>query len=709
MKRLYLVVEFVLVVVGLLIGRELNAFSLIPRSIIKLPHLELSWGDFQTTAAFFVVIHMVVFLALAPVAGPGVFVAARRTAVEMFGVIFAVTLSSLALFFFTSTVYSPNLMLGVALSIFGLFFLAFVIAQPLVRAPDGARNPLAASWRLIAAGARQSIRPVGILVLLFTVSPLIMAKMFVSDRDFANKVTQVRVFFAPEDRTAWGLVNAFPGTAFLRPLQIQFPPNGGGTLDILERDGDLIRVPYRPGGKIDESEKVKLLDLTDLLGEVEIENGALGFDHHPEFGRAGSPNRGYIYVYYTAFKKTHQINHLSRFDVSLPTLEQRMASETPLFALRRNASGFHNAGMVEFGPDGFLYVSLGDANNPATHQRLDHSLFASIIRIDVDGRGGEVSHPIRRQPVDGQTQNYFIPNDNPFSGRPDSMEEFWALGLRNPFRFTFDRETGQMWTGDVGTDVWEEVNRIRRGGNYQFPYIEGRERQQGFARPERLIGTEYPPVYTYRHTSFDRAVIGGVVYRGDKLAGLAGKYLFADSYSGKVFAFDAKADRVEEKDVALIARAEGFTAQRGVTSLTLSPDGEVLITAMGRAGAATGQILRLVTAKEAAAVVKETPEPPAAPGTADARAIFVADCSRCHGRGGKGDGPDAKNMMQAFNLSRMPDFTAPDYDRRRSLEQIERIILKGGPAAGLSEGMPPWEGIYSAAEIEALAAYVRNL
>jgi len=707
-KRAYLVVELVLLVAALLLGHFINDhWSVIPKAIVNMPSPRVYIDDFLQIGAVILVVHMLVFVVLSILRGPGVFQNARRTAIEIYGLIFSVTLASLILFLFFQIAYSPNLLLAIALAAFGLFIAAHVVGQTIAPAPAHAAAPLNALGRILGEGFRLVIRPLGIATLLFAVAPILLAKAFVSDRDLANRITQLRMYFATADKADWALVNAFPGTRFLRPIQIRFPPKRADELHILHRDGVLLSLPYTLGrGVPPESQKI-MLDLKNRLGPVEIENGALGFDYHPEFGNSGSPNQGYVYVYYTEFSETRQINHLSRFDLSLPTLEERMASELSLMALGRTPSGFHNGGTVEFGPDGFLYLAIGEATETESHQRIDRDLFGGILRIDVDQRGGTISHPIRRQPANGRTANYAIPSDNPFSGRPDSLEEFWALGLRNPFRVSFDPETGTLWAGEVGSDAWEEVNVIRKGGNYQFPYIEGRE-PQNYAKPAQPIGQEIGPVYTYRHTAFDRAVIGGLVYRGTRHPSLQGKYIFAENYSGKILAIDAT-DKETDR-ATLLAKSDEFVAQRGMTSLLQAPDGAILITALGRGGEASGEILRMLPAAEAASLPKQPASPaPVAALAAEPRVIFGTDCSRCHGTTGKGDGPDAKAMVEAYNLKAMPDLTAPALQMRLTDVQLERVIRKGGPAIGLSEGMPPWEDVYNDAEIKALVQYVRSL
>jgi glucose/arabinose dehydrogenase len=301
--------------------------------------------------------------------------------------------------------------------------------------------------------------PWAIIALVFAAMPPVMAKLYVANRDFANLVTQTRMIFSVQDTAHWELEPALQGVGFLQPIMLQFPPDGAAKIYVLERAGRLWRAD------LDGQNKELLLDFTRRVGLVDIENGALGFDQHPEFGRAGA-NAGFVYIYYTDLADGRQLNRLSRFDLAAADPAARLASESVLIEFRRNNSGFHNGGSVEFGPDRFLYLAIGEATNIPNHQRIDRDLLGGVLRIDVDRRGGAISHPPLRQPLSGKTGNYFIPNDNPFVGQPDALEEFWAIGLRNPFRIAFDSATGRLWTGDVGSTEWEEVNILENGGNY---------------------------------------------------------------------------------------------------------------------------------------------------------------------------------------------------------------------------------------------------
>jgi mono/diheme cytochrome c family protein len=375
-------------------------------------------------------------------------------------------------------------------------------------------------------------------------------------------------------------------------------------------------------------------------------------------------------------------------------------------ALGRPPSQYHNGGHVETGPDGMLYLALGEMGMEDSHQRIDRTLSGGILRIDVTGGG----LPISKQPVDGKTQGYTIPRDNPFLNVPGALGEFYAFGLRNPFRFAFDRANGSLWTGDVGSTVWEEVNVIEKAGNYQFPYDEGGEPASGFAKPATVHGAEHGPIYAYRHTAYDRSVIGGIVYRGKRWPQLEGQYIFGDNYSGKFWAIPARNAKVTE--TVTLGQADKY-AQRGFTSIIQTPDDRILVSIMGSSSAPNGEIVELVPRQGAdqglggkGAVAAAA----AAPEQLDATALresFVTNCARCHGNEGRGDGPDAVLLKEQFGAS-PTNFHAPAF-KTKSRDEIHRAIAKGGGAVGLSETMPPWTGVLEDPEIDALTDYVRAM
>ncbi|MGZ6094746.1 MAG: PQQ-dependent sugar dehydrogenase, partial [Polyangiales bacterium] len=284
---------------------------------------------------------------------------------------------------------------------------------------------------------------------------------------------------------------------------------------------------------ITDTDSRKVLDFSASVSN-ERESGALGLALHPKFDDASDPHP-FAFVWYNT-NGAPQKQRLSRFTWSEAGQSFDPASETILVE-QTEQSPNHNGGRVAFGPDGFLYFGNGDDENTANHQTISRALFAGIFRIDVDSRGGDVSHPPPRQPDEGTTANYFIPNSNPFVGSAGALEEYYALGLRNPFQFSFDKSTGDLWVGDVGETFREEVDRVFAGGNYEWPDKEG---ELSFTPTPIVIGTRFGPIHTYSHWEIAdvTAILGGFVYRGSKFPELSGKYLFADWITGRVWALD---------------------------------------------------------------------------------------------------------------------------------------------------------------------------
>jgi mono/diheme cytochrome c family protein len=254
------------------------------------------------------------------------------------------------------------------------------------------------------------------------------------------------------------------------------------------------------------------------------------------------------------------------------------------------------------------------------------------------------------------------------------------------------------------------VNVIEKGGNYQFPYDEGGQPALGFTRPATIHGTEHGPIYTYRHTAYDRSVIGGIVYRGKRWPQLDGQYIFGDNYSGKFWAIPARNAKTTE--TVTLGQADKY-AQRGFTSIIQTPDDRILVSIMGSSSAPNGEIVELVprqgaeqgiAGKGAVAAVAAAPEQITATAL---RESFVTNCARCHGETGRGDGPDAVLLQQQFSAS--PTNFHTSVFKAKSREEIHKAIAKGGGAVGLSEAMPPWTGVLEDPEIEALTDYVRAM
>jgi len=338
--------------------------------------------------------------------------------------------------------------------------------------------------------------------------------------------------------TTYVLSNAFGSLIFDNtPIAIASAPGETNRLYIAERRG-VIQVITN----LANPDKTQFLNISNRVS-IAGEGGLLGLAFHPDY----ATNR-YFFVFYTATGAGFS-NRVARFR----TLEGNPnaadpASETILFG-QYDEEDNHNGGDIHFGPDGYLYVGLGDEggfnDNKNNAQIITNDFFSGILRIDVDKRpGNPAPNP---HPAIGLATNYAVPADNPFLGatsfygvpvNPSKVRtEFFAVGLRNPFRFTFDPVGGDLLCGDVGQDAWEEVDRITNGGNYGWAYREGFVGGPKFtANPPSLYAN---PLLAYAHgtgTNQGFSITGGVVYRGNRLPELYGHYIFGDYGSANIWA-----------------------------------------------------------------------------------------------------------------------------------------------------------------------------
>jgi len=341
------------------------------------------------------------------------------------------------------------------------------------------------------------------------------------------------------------------------------------------------------------SEGPVVLDIQDVtLGRYD--SGLLSIAFHPKFAAAGADARNYAYVWY-AFSDTitetpdpgvttPTTSRLSRFDVDPVTGVFDRASELVLIQ-QLDESLYHEGGAMLFHPkDGFLYLSSGDEGRPGGNvQFIDNDLFSGVLRIDVDERGGDVSHPIPKQPQTGQTAHYFIPNDNPFVGEPGVLEEFYALGLRNPHRMSYDPVDDLVWIGDVGASSVEEIDILSPGANYQWNYREGLN--EIYPGPEKPHGVWTDPIMTLGHDTAG-AIIGGYVYRGSLNPSLRGKYIFGDFSTGKIWslAYEKDGASVHGGELTLLTQTDFRSQSDGITSFGLDAAGELYFLSLGSSG-----------------------------------------------------------------------------------------------------------------------------
>ena len=301
------------------------------------------------------------------------------------------------------------------------------------------------------------------------------------------------------------LQRVFPELRFSDPVALLQSPNDDTRWFLVTRTGIIYTFLNQPAA----NELTPVLDLRQVvepLSERDIELGMLALAFHPNFER----NRQ-AYVYYTAQGDNGIESRLSRFDVS--DQEGTFQPDTEEVLIRVEQPRFrHNGGQIAFGPDGFLYLSVGDGGERFESQNPE-SFLGKMLRIDLDGG-----------------VPYAIPSDNPVLTQGGPSEVF-AMGLRNPWRWSFDPETEVAWLGDVGNRSWEEIDVLVAGANYGWPILEGEE-CAGFASCDDT-STLANPILSYSHDE-GCSVIGGHVYHGTQIPELNGVYLFSDFCSGAI-------------------------------------------------------------------------------------------------------------------------------------------------------------------------------
>lgn len=306
-------------------------------------------------------------------------------------------------------------------------------------------------------------------------------------------------------------------TGLSYPAHVTHAGDGSGRLFIAELGGT-VRV-WDGDALLD----TPFLDLSEKVATA-WEQGLLSLAFHPNYAENGR-----FFVHYVATEDDSAI--ISEFrasdDPNRAALEERVLLTIP------NERKAHYGGQMQFGPDGYLYIAVGDGLifGGARRQAQDLGVLpGKVLRLDVDS---DPSAP------------YTVPADNPFVNQAGARPEIWAYGLRNPWRFSFDETTGRLFLGDVGHEHLEEVNLIERGRNYGWPFVEGDRCLVGGFRAEvgcriaALRGRFAKPIITYEHLGFDEAggnsVTAGFVYRGEAIPELQGHYLYADYVSGRIW------------------------------------------------------------------------------------------------------------------------------------------------------------------------------
>jgi len=350
--------------------------------------------------------------------------------------------------------------------------------------------------------------------------------------------TSCQISGSPDPPAAMTTVNAFPNLIFDRPVYATSSLDGTDRVFVVEKKGR-IKV-FANKSQIKSSEVSIFLDIVSQVNSSPNEAGLLGLAFHPNYAA-----NGYFFIHYNRTFGGKLQTVISRFSVSAQNANQATKSSEKIVLTINQPYGNHNGGHIEFGHDGYLYIGMGDGGSggdPLGSGQNLSSLLAKMLRIDVNSTGG-----------------YQIPADNPFAQNPAAgRPEIWAWGLRNPWRFSFDRLTGQLWAGDVGQDIWEEVHIVEGGKNYGWNIMEG---NHCFKPKVGCDETGLEPAITEYDHSVGESITGGYVYRGTQQPNLFGAYVYGDYVSGRIFA--ARFGAGEEVEVTQLVDSNHFLASFG--------------------------------------------------------------------------------------------------------------------------------------------------
>jgi len=308
--------------------------------------------------------------------------------------------------------------------------------------------------------------------------------------------------------------------------------------------------------KIFNDGQLQPLSFLDIAERVKYggECGVLSVAFHPKFA-----TKGLFYINYTD-QRPKLRTVISEFHVDPTSMMVNAVDERVILTIDQPYAN-HNGGQLQFGPDGMLYIGMGDGgarDDPHNNAQNPQSLLGKILRIDVTPR-----------------QGYAIPKDNPFVGKRGIAPEIWTFGMRNPWRFTFDRQTKTCYAGDVGQDTYEEVDIITKGGNYGWNIREGlhpfKKRERGTAVEFKGAGPLIDPIAEYDHKTGGISITGGYVYRGRQFPSLVGWYLYGDYSSGRLWGLKYDNGKVTVPPVEL------FKANVQPTSFGEDADGELYL------------------------------------------------------------------------------------------------------------------------------------
>ena len=407
--------------------------------------------------------------------------------------------------------------------------------------------------------------------------------------------------FQHSKNTLWKTKEAFPDLYFDSPIWLRKFP-GKNTFLLTLKKGQIWLIDYENGSAISKM----LLDIQDQVFNYS-DAGFFDVAFHPDFGIPESENGSYIYVSYNYKPENlrnperYSYHRLSRFTLSMELDIIDPGSELVLIQ-HFDRHRWHTGGALFFDKYGFLNMSIGDegGNNDeyGNSQVINNRLFGGILRIDVDLDESR-SHAIRRFPTtspdlpsdwpDDLNQNYYIPNDNPWvSETGDWLEEFFIIGLRSPYTVYYDSINDEVWVADVGESSREEISVMVKGGNGQWPYMEGTI-EGPKEKPDSIFGHATPPIYEYDRSK-GRAIIGGFLYRGELFPELNEKFIFGDYSSQDVWALDPVTKEVQ----GLTNTSSSGEGDLGFVSFSTDSFGQIYLVKIQSPSKNAGLILKLL-------------------------------------------------------------------------------------------------------------------
>ena len=331
---------------------------------------------------------------------------------------------------------------------------------------------------------------------------------------------------APPAQVNIALVEAYPNLTFDQPLEYRIAGNGSNRVFVVEKPGKILVFPN--DAQVEDAEV--FLDVTRLVDSTASEKGLLGLAFHPNY----ATNR-LFYINYTDRNNTV----IARYHVDPANPSRALPNSADILLTFPQPYANHNGGHLAFGPDGYLYIATGDggsSGDPQNNAQNRSNLLGKILRIDVDNPAGNLP--------------YGIPADNPFAGNTQGWrEEIYAYGLRNPWKFSFDRQRGWLWAGDVGQDRVEEIDIIKNGANYGWRIMEGSPCFPASSDCDQEGLTL--PVWEYEHP-VGNAVTGGYVYYGNTVPGLYGAYVYGDFGTGLIWALWLTPDQTVQDNRLLL-------------------------------------------------------------------------------------------------------------------------------------------------------------